>query len=297
MASKNILGELRKLSKRIYTLNYNSFSFTNLVFYETYYSRLRKRSSPSSLRLISQYFIQSILGIKRTDYARLEIDYLVGGGDSLISAIAAFKLLQSGHTVAYWPYYLEDYGPYLKACSDVRSSIVPDEALKLIASELNMHVNYEIGNDDLIRLILERLIDSTFAERFIVIETSSIMEPFIIGGRLVALAKKLDRFEINAAFNLANKCKIFGQLKKGLNSRYNRRVGRVVSLISFRGVVFTSPKTKSTPRIPEGYEFCIGEAHRKTHEIDELRYSDRNEDILQALAINELIRGQSNGIS
>lgn len=233
----------------------------------------------------------------KSDFGRVDVDYLIAGNDKLISVIAAYRLVEKGYSVAYWPYMLDDYHPHLKAWSLARASTLPDKVGMLISSELGLRMESEKDVNDLVQEILEKISKTHLSDNLILLEASSLMEPMFRNGMLISPAIVNSDIEVDPEFSLIPACKIFNRLKKGINSRYDREPGRVISLVGFHHLVFTSPKTKSTPRVPEENQTCIGEAQRKTHDIEELRHADRNEDILQALAINELIRVNENGFS
>ena len=289
MDENHLLSQMRGISRRVHTLKYTAFNWRSLVTYERYYARWRSKSDPKLAKLASQYFLQSLLGIYRTDYGCVKCDYLIAGCDHAVSLIAALKLIQSGHSVLYWPYGIEDYSGVVQAYTQARSKTIPPEAMAIIQGD--MGVNSGLDYDALISELADRITQSPQSDNFSVLEASRLSSFEIIDETPVSLATMLDHTYRDDRLDKLNKCVVFDSLEKNVNSRYNRRIGRLISMVQPTCVIYTSQMTKDTPRIASGYELFIGDGQRNTKDIEDLRYVDRNEDIMQALAICKIIRG------
>lgn len=289
MAKKNILKRLKKLSKRIYILRYSPWSIKNMRKYERYYSYIRKKSAPPESLIFVQYFIQTILGIYKTDYGSVKADFLLTGNDDLVSLISCIKLLQNGHSVIFLPYELEGYTQHIKPWYRARKQTIPEESINLLIAQLNEEIKHQMTYEEVLNCLVSQINNSEFSENFILLSTSTLSDPQETPSGFIALAKHEKKVSIGSPLKRLNQCLILDSLTKGEDSTYNRRKGRLISMVEFNRIVFTSSKTYFSPRIKSNNEIKIGDAERETKDIDDLRYSHRNHDILQALSINEFI--------
>lgn len=297
MASSNILSQLRKLSKRKFTLHYSFMSFYGLVTYEKTYNKLKGRSkNPSSVRLFTQYILQSIFGAYRTDYGIIESDFFISSSDILIGLLSSFQLIKNGHTVVFYHYNLDDFNLALKLYSEKRYETLPEESINLISGELSTPIEKNKTHQDVIDIISSKIKDN-YSDSFVFVRNVSLSSFFDIGDdHVCSLVKKANNDSNNSNLLSLNELSFLDSLMSGENSSKNRRRGRVISMVKSKKVIVTSQKTKGTPRVPEQYEIRIADGSRQTKDAEELYIKDRNKDIIEALAINERIEFQ-NGIS
>lgn len=295
MDSQDILSQLKPLSKRTYTLDYSCFRFSGIALYEHLYSLLKGNAEkPNILKLAGQYFIQTILGIYRTDYGVLRSDYFVEGSDLLVGLISSLKLLEKHNSVIFYGYNLDDFSLPTRLYSEKRYNVIPDESLRLISGEFSLDFDPSLTVEGICALLLSK-IENEYSGNFIFMRNVNMTdfhetEKGVVSS-LVRHQDKNDGFFINA-----NELIFFDSFISGENSNKNRKRGRVISMIKSNNIVSISQKTKDTPRTEASYEVCIGDGERETQEAGDLYTKDRNKDIIEALAINEKIRC-SHGVS
>lgn len=294
MDSVNILGQLRKLSRRTYTFNHSCFRLRDLVLYEQMYSLLKGKNKPVNLfKACSQYFVQSILGIYRTDYGVVKSDYFVEGSDLLVGLVASLQLLRSGGTVIFYGYNLSDYSLPTKIYSENRYSTIPLESIRLLCGDLGIDFKDDLQFEDICNQISNKIEDE-YPDKFIFLKNVNMSDFYEVSNGCVCSLVKSQKVD-NTFFIPANELILLESLISGENSNKNRRRGRVISMIKSNKVISISQKTKDTPRVNEAYEIRIADGDRQTQSADALYVKDRNKDIIEALAINEKIR-YSNGV-
>lgn len=295
MASSDILSQLRKLSKRTYTLKYGCWNIGELSLYEHMYNLIRgKDKRPKTSKIIFQYLIQSVFGVYRTDYGVLKTDYFVQGSDILVGLLTSFQLLKNGNTVVFYGYNLFDYSVPTKLYSEKRYSAIPDESLKLICGEIGIEFNVGMGFSEVCAGLISK-INELYNDRFIFLRNVNMTDFYRVKENETCSLIK-NQSNDTGFFLSSNELIILDALVSGENANKDRRRGRVISMVKSNNVILISQKTKDTPRVNGANEICIADGHRQTQDVDNLYVKDRNKDIIEALAINEKIR-YSNGIS